>query len=42
MCVDLCVGVPFKWRNFDTLPKTVDVRFVAVLISTGLLLLLPM
>lgn len=32
MCVDLWVGVPFKWRNFDTLPNTVDVRFVDVVV----------
>lgn len=39
MCVDLCVGVPFKWRNLDTFPNTVDVRLVAVLISAAFLLL---
>lgn len=30
ICVDLCPVVPFKCRNFDTLPNTVDVRFEIV------------
>lgn len=69
ICVDLWAGVPFRWRNLDTLPeifqlsfrfygifphafsftlisqksdlpKTVDVRLAAVLISMDLLRLL--